>query len=112
MSADRVQTLIIWASIIGVSLTTFATRASFVLFASRLELPAIVQRALGYAPACALAAIMAPDLAYWHGHLALDAGNPRLLAGLAAAIAYGLTRSLVATIGIGMLAFTLLRLAG
>lgn len=101
----------VWLAIIGVSLTTLVTRGGFVLFGARLRLPAIIERALGYAPACALAAIMAPDLAYVRGELALGPANPRLVAALASAIVFALSRSMVATIVAGMLLYTALRLA-
>jgi branched-subunit amino acid transport protein len=101
----------VWLAIIGVSLTTLVTRGGFVLFGARLRLPVIVERALAYAPACALAAIMAPDLAYVRGELVLSPANPRLVAALASAVVFALSRSMVATIVAGMLLYTALRLA-
>ena len=101
---------LVWLSIVGVSLTTLVTRGGFVLFGGRLRLPAVIERALAYAPACALAAIMAPDLAYVRGTLLLTPGNPRLVAALAAAVVFAFSRSMVATIAAGMLLYTVLRL--
>ena len=100
----------VWLAIVGVSLTTLVTRGGFVLFGARLRLPLVIERALAYAPACALAAIMAPDLAYVHGTLLLTAANPRLVAALAAAAVFAVSRSMVATIVAGMLLYTGLRL--
>lgn len=108
--AQHVGALFIWLSIIGVSLTSFLTRGSFILFASRIHLPMIVDRALGYAPACALAAIIVPDLAFVHGALRLDVGNPRLIAALIASIGYAASRSLIVTIVCGMASFTAIRI--
>ncbi len=104
------DTLVVWLTIAGVSLTTFITRGSFILLGSRLRLPAIVDRALGYAPACALAAILAPELAVMHGALQLNAGNPRLIAGFVAVICCAVSRSMVLTIVLGMATFTLTRI--
>lgn len=112
MSAWEAPELPVWIAIVGVSLTTLATRAGFIVLGTRVRLPSLVDRALGYAPACALAAIMAPDLAYLHGTLALDLHNPRLLAGIVATLVQVALRSLIATIVIGMLAYTALRLLG
>jgi branched-subunit amino acid transport protein len=65
---------------------------------------------LGYVPAVALAAIIAPDLLMSGGHLALDISNVKLLAGIAATSFFLLTRHLISTLVFGMAVFTLLRL--
>ena len=110
MTESDAQILFVWASIVGVSITTFLTRGSFLLFGSKVRLPIVVDHALAYAPACALAAIMAPDLLFVHGTLRLDATNPRLIAALAGVVGYALSRTMVVTILSGMLAFTAIRL--
>ena len=57
----------------------------FWLIGHRVTIPPRVQDVLRYAPACALAAIVGPDLVLGPpGDLQLDLGNPKLLAGLAA----------------------------
>ena len=104
------QWIYVWTAIIGVSLTTLLTRGSFILFGSQLRLPKIVDKALAYAPACALAAIMVPDLLWFKGRFHLDAANLRLLAACAAALVFFISRSLVLTIVMGMVAFSVLRL--
>lgn len=96
-------------AILGVSVTTLLTRGSFVLFGRQLKLPLTVERALVYAPGCALAAIVAPDLVYVHGALDLSLTNPRLIAAVAATFAFVVSRSLIATILIGMAVYTGLR---
>ena len=98
-----------WAVIVGAALVAFLSRAIFVLPGSHLRLPATAERALRYAPAAALMAIVAPDLALVHGALSISIENPRLIAGL---IAFGLaagTRSILATIAGGMAVLLLLR---
>jgi branched-subunit amino acid transport protein len=99
-----------WLAIAGVTLSTFVTRAGLLLLGERVRLPAIVDQALAYAPACALAAIVVPDLAIAGGEVRLDPGNFRLVGALAAAAVYVATRSFVATIAAGMAVFTALRL--
>jgi len=52
----------IWLAIIGMTLVTVATRAFFLLGGERAVLPERVQRALRYAPAAALVAVVLPDV--------------------------------------------------
>lgn len=99
-----------WVAIAGVTLSTFITRAGLLLLGERVRLPAVVDQALAYAPACALAAIVVPDLAIAGGEVRLDPGNFRLLGALVAAAVYVATRSFVVTIAAGMAVFTALRL--
>lgn len=104
------ESAVVWLSIIGISLTTLVTRGSFVLFGARVQLPAVIERALAYAPACALAAIMAPDLVLLHGTPVIGLGNPRPVAAAVAVLAFLCSRSLVLTIVAGMAAYTAFRL--
>ncbi|WP_375509273.1 porin, partial [uncultured Caballeronia sp.] len=60
-------------------LATVATRAGFLLVSPRIGLPARVERALRYAPACALAAIIAPEIFVLESGFHL--GNGRLAQG-------------------------------
>ncbi len=91
------------------TLTTAVTRSFFFLLANS-RMPPWLQHALGYVPAVALAAIIAPDLLMSGGHLALDISNVKLVAGIAAAGFFLLTRHLISTLVLGMGVFTLLRL--
>jgi branched-subunit amino acid transport protein len=68
-----------------------------------------MQHALRYAPAAALAAIVAPDLLMSDGVLQLSWMNPKLMAGIGAAVFFLMTRRLLGTIVVGMALFTLLR---
>ena len=102
-------TLAPWLAILGVVATTIATRASFIMLGERARLPAWVERALRYAPACALAAIIGPDVLMRDGTLHLGPGNFRLLATVAAGIVFAATRSMIWTIVAGMAAYTALR---
>lgn len=74
----------LWLTFILVGLATTLPRASFIVLGGRVRLPAVVQRALRYAPAAALAAIVAPDVLVVAGDFAPL--NPRL-AGIIAALA-------------------------
>lgn len=68
----------IWPVLLALGLATTLPRASFIVLGSRITLPPVVQRALRYAPAAALAAIVAPDLLLTQGQVAPL--NPKLLA--------------------------------
>jgi branched-subunit amino acid transport protein len=100
----------IWATIGVLCLATAATRSSFWLIGHRVTIPPRVQEMLRYAPACALAAIIGPDLLIDpQGQVQLTIANPKLIAGIAALAFYLWRRSMLMTIIFGMAVFTLLR---
>jgi branched-subunit amino acid transport protein len=99
----------LWLSFVLITVATFATRSGLLLAGRRLVIPPRVESALRYAPACALAAIIAPDLLLANGALQLGLDNPRWLAGLAGIAIFALTRSTIGTIFGGMAAFWLLK---
>lgn len=100
----------IWAVIVVLALTTVITRSSFWMIGHRVTIPPRIQGMLRYAPACALAAIIGPDLLLdTGGKVHLELGNPKLLAGIASVGFYLWRRNMLQTIVFGMLAFTLLR---
>lgn len=70
----------LWLTLIAIGSTTIITRGSFIIPGERARLPSVAQRLLRYAPAAALAALIAPDLLLDSGDIALF--NPKLLAGL------------------------------
>ncbi len=101
----------IWATIGVLIVATAATRSSFWLVGHHITIPKRVQEMLRYAPSCALAAIVAPDLLLdAAGTAHLDWHNYKLLAGVAAVVFYALRRNMLQTIIFGMLFFTALRL--
>jgi branched-subunit amino acid transport protein len=83
MSADAV----LWLTFLLIGLATTLPRASFIVLGGRVRLPSVVQRALRYAPAAALAAIVAPDVLVVGGDFVPL--NPKL-AGVVAAVAAAL----------------------
>ena len=89
--------------------TTFLTRGFFFLLAGS-RMPAWLQHALGYVPAVALAAIVAPDLLVAEGKLSLAWTNIKLMAGIAAIAFFLRTRHVLATLVFGMAVFTIMRL--
>lgn len=73
-----------WLIILGMSMLTFAQRASFLLLPERVQLPELLKSALRYVPAAVLTAIWAPELLLQKGVISLALGNERLLAGIVA----------------------------
>ncbi len=96
-------------TIVLLTVATIVTRCSFFLLGHAVKLPPKVQHALRYAPAAALAAIVAPDLVMANGALQLTWANPKLLAGIGAAAFFLTTRHLLGTIVAGMALYSLLR---
>lgn len=101
----------IWAVIGVLCVATAAARSTLWLVGHHINIPRRVQEMLRFAPACALAAIIAPDILLTPaGQLQTSLLNPKLLAAIAAAVFYLLRKNMVQTIIFGMLVFTVLRL--
>ena len=73
----------LWLIFLLLGLATTLPRASFIVLGNRVILPNVIQRALRYAPAAALAAIVVPDLVLLDG--SIDIFNAKLGGGIAAA---------------------------
>ena len=100
----------VWLSIIGMTLVTAATRAFFLLGGERAVLPERVQRALRYAPAAALVAVVLPDVLDTPHGLSIALSNHAFYGTVAGLGWFLWRRSMLGTIVVGMLAYTLLRL--
>ncbi|MES2902188.1 MAG: AzlD domain-containing protein [Pseudomonadota bacterium] len=101
----------IWITIGVLGLATAITRSSFWLVGHHITIPKRVQEMLRFAPACALAAIIAPDLLMGGaGPLQFDPLNIKLGAAVAATGYYLLRRNMLEMIVFGMLVFTALRI--
>jgi branched-subunit amino acid transport protein len=98
-------TLEIWLTIAGLTIVTVITRNFFIALGDTLRLPERVLHALRYAPACALAALIAPEVLIAQGTLA-PIMNPKLIAAVAALFVMLVTRSMVWTMVAGMAVFT------
>jgi branched-subunit amino acid transport protein len=104
--------LTVWLVIVGLTFVTVATRSAFLVLGKRYTLPDRLQHALRYAPVCALMALIGPELAFADATLALSFDNPKLVAGVAAAIVMIASRNMIVAMAVGMAAFTALRLVG
>lgn len=91
----------VWIAIVLAGVGTYAMRASFLVFAHRLaDVPPLVQRLLRQIPPAALAAIVVPALLRPEG--TLDVWQPRLLAGVVAALVAWRTRNIALTLVVGI----------
>lgn len=89
---------------------TIVTRSFFFMIGGSRRMPGWMQKSLGYVPAVALAAILAPDFLLVQGALVEPWQNIRLLAGVAATVFFLFTRHLLGTLVFGMACYTALRL--
>ncbi|MBB1596242.1 AzlD domain-containing protein [Achromobacter sp. UMC46] len=104
--------LYVYSAILLLALCSVLTRAGFMLFGDYIPLPDGVRRALRYAPAAALTAIVVPDLLPWKAGLG-PVFDYKLVAGVVAVLVFLRTRSAVLVIIVGMLVLWGLRwLAG
>jgi branched-subunit amino acid transport protein len=96
--------------IVGLALTTFLTRTSFLLAGSRLRLNHRVEVALRHAPVCTLMAIIVPDVLL-HGGADFDYSplNPRLIGVVAAGLWLCWSRNILGCLASGMIAYSLAR---
>jgi branched-subunit amino acid transport protein len=92
------------------TIATFICRSFFLTLGSGVKLSPWIRHALQYAPATALAAILAPDLFLANGSMLPLISNLKLISALCAALYFMLTRQMVGTIVFGMLCFTGLRI--
>jgi branched-subunit amino acid transport protein len=97
-------------AVFGIALTTVVTRCTLLLAGERLRFSERVQTALRYAPACALAALIAPALLFQGSEFVLTPANAKLPAAIAGAAVFLATRSIFGCIVAGMAVFTLWRL--
>jgi branched-subunit amino acid transport protein len=100
-----------WTAILLAAAGTFAMRASFLAAAHRLaEVPPRIRRLLRQIPAAALAALVLPALVRPGGELALM--QPRLPAGVLAALVAWRTRNVALTLVVGLVSLVALEALG
>lgn len=73
----------IWIVIVGMTIVTAVTRALFLIGGERTVLPERAQRALRYAPAAALVAVVLPDVLETPAGLSFALSNHPFYAALA-----------------------------
>ena len=95
--------------IIGMMLVTYLVRYPVLAIVGRVPLPDRVVRALRFVPVAVLSAIIAPELIFRDGNLALTPTNEYLVAGLIALLVALRWGNLLITLAAGMASFFLWR---
>ena len=98
-----------WLLIGGMAVLTFGPRYLPFALAGRLKIPPLVNSALSYVPIAVLTAIIAQASLMRDGELALSLANHHLVAAIVAVVAAVLTRHLLLTVVVGLVAFGLAR---
>ncbi|SAI69154.1 membrane protein [Bordetella ansorpii] len=102
----------VYSAILLLTACSIITRAGFMLFGDYLPLPDGVRRALRYAPAAALTAILVPDMLPWRTGIG-PVFDYKLVAGIVGILVFLRTRNAVLVIVSGMCTLWALRwLAG
>jgi branched-subunit amino acid transport protein len=103
----------LWIAFFGLMLVTVITRGFFLLGGSRFDIPQTVHEFLRYAPTAALIAIVLPEILFikepTSQFFELDLYSPQLFGGLVAIVGFIVTKSMLGTIFLGMMAFTVAR---
>lgn len=93
--------------IAGMALVTFGIRYFLLAFADRIELPDLLKDSLKFIAPAVLTAITVPAVLMPAGELDISLANPYLISGVLALIAGILSRNVLMTIFVGLLAFFL-----
>lgn len=101
--------MIIWLVIGITGLITYAIRLSFIVFFDKKDIPPALQRWLRYVPPAVFAAIIFPEVFVRDGSIDLSFGNPRLIAGIVAALVAWRTKNVLLTILAGMVSLLIIQ---
>jgi branched-subunit amino acid transport protein len=99
-----------WIALGIIGLLTLATRLCFFVLLEKWKPPEIFQRGLRFVPLAVLPALIFPEVFVQNNTLALPPDFPHLAAAVVAGLVAWRTKSILLTIGIGMLVFYLLRM--
>lgn len=99
-----------WLAVAGLVAITALTRGFFAIPKNPWPLPAWLTRGLRYAPLAALSAVIAPEIVLRDGTLITTWADARVPAALAAAACFAWRRSVLGTIGVGMLVYLPLKI--
>ncbi|MFM7044663.1 MAG: AzlD domain-containing protein [Ilumatobacteraceae bacterium] len=102
--------LYLTTGIVGLAVVTVLPRASFFMLPARVQLPPVVERALRYAPACALVAIIVPSVLAPSGDVSIAVDNYRMWAVAAGTVVFLRFRNMLTLMVVVMGVFTALRL--
>jgi branched-subunit amino acid transport protein len=98
--------------VFGMALVTFLIRYPMLAIVGRIELPAVLARALRFVPVAVLTAITIPAMLMPQGTIDLNLNNAYLYAGIISGLIAWRTKNLLLTIILGMAIFLLWRAVG
>ncbi len=93
----------IWWIMAGLGLGTFLIRFSFIALYERIDFPPLIQKSLKFIPATVLFSLITPQFLTMNNHPSISFSNPRLIAGVVAAIVSWRTKNVAITILSGMI---------
>lgn len=93
---------IFWLIVLALTIGNYLFRLSFIAIFGQRAIPPLLERLLRFVPVAVLPALIVPALVFQKGILHVGLENPRLIAGLLAAIVAWKTENMLATIGVGM----------
>jgi len=96
------------ALVLACAAVTAVPRVLPLVLLAKIELPRWLLAWLAYVPVAVLAALLAIEVLVVEGKPAISTANPALLAIAPALAVAAVTRSLIATVGVGLAAFWLL----
>lgn len=102
----------LWLAFFGLIIITFISRGLFLLLGDKFHISESIHEFLRYAPTAALIAIILPEIIFTKNtahFYELNVWSPQLFGGIAAVIGFLFTKSMLATIFIGMTFFTAAR---
>jgi len=94
----------LWLTMFGMGAITYGIRLSFILLWGKITMPPTLQCSLRFVPPAVLSAIIFPEILHHGGTWNVSPLNPRLLAGIIAALVAWRTRNTMLTILVGMVA--------
>ena len=100
----------LWITLGFIGLLTLATRLSFIALIGKWKPPEVFQRGLRFVPLAVLPALIFPEIFVHNNTIAVPPEFPRLAAAVAAGLIAWRTKSILLTIGFGMLVFYFLRM--
>lgn len=95
--------------ILGMLVITFSIRFIMFALAGKMNFPSWLASSLKFVPPAVLTAIIIPSVIMPHGVIDISLSNSYLIASIFAFIVAVLTKSLLKTIGLGMVFFLLLK---
>ncbi|MCE3009282.1 MAG: AzlD domain-containing protein [Proteobacteria bacterium] len=98
-----------WLIILGLGIGTFLIRFSFVGFSHRFHITPDWKELFSYIPACLFPALIVPGLFFDQGQVQWLWGKEKLIVALLALGVSALTRSILWTLGSGLLVLYILR---